>query len=75
MTGNRRQQVLVYVGAYTRSTSGGIYVYRMDASSGALTYASKATGLNNPSFLAIDPQERFQSELYGHYKTKFADRL
>lgn len=57
MTTSRNKEALVYVGA--RGTSEGIYVYRMDASSGALTYASKATGLNSPSFLAIDPRERY----------------
>jgi 6-phosphogluconolactonase len=53
-----KEEILVYVGTYTRGKSEGVYVYRMDPSSGALEFASKATGLNNPSFLAIDPQHR-----------------
>ncbi len=57
MARNRNEQALVYVAA--GGTSEGIYVYRMDPSSGSLTYASKATGLNSPSFLAIDPRERY----------------
>ena len=50
--------MLVYVGTYTRGGSEGVYVYRMDASTGGLEYVSKATGLDNPSFLAIDPRRR-----------------
>jgi len=54
-----KEEMLVYVGTYTRGRSEGIYVYRLDPSSGALEFASKATGLNNPSFLAIDPAQRY----------------
>ena len=52
-------QTLVYIGTYTRGESEGIYVYRMDPSSGALEFSSKATGIENPSFLDIDPSRRF----------------
>ena len=31
----------------------------MDPSSGSLKYLSKVTGVDNPSFLAIDPQQRY----------------
>jgi len=50
--------VLVYVGTYTGKGSEGVYVYRLDSSTGALTYVSKTAGLENPSFLAIDPRGR-----------------
>ncbi len=50
--------MLVYVGTYTGGASEGIYVYRMDPASGALELASAATGVDNPSFLAIDPHHR-----------------
>jgi len=62
------EEVLVYIATYTRGVmvatytrckSEGIYVYRMDPSSGTLEFSSKATGVNNPSFLAIDPQQRY----------------
>jgi 6-phosphogluconolactonase len=57
-------QVFVYVGTYTepirfgtgrilQGKGEGIYVYRMDQSSGALELAGKATGIVNPSYLAI----------------------
>ena len=62
--------LLVYVGTYTetiRFGSGkilngkgkGIYVYKMDPSSGAMELSSKATGVTNPSYLAFDPKQRF----------------
>ena len=46
---------LVYVGTYTRRDSEGIYVYSMDGKTGELTYSSRATGLEDPSFLTVDP--------------------
>ncbi len=57
-------QVFVYVGTYTepirfgtgkilQGKGEGIYVYRMDQSSGALEMVGKATGIVNPSYLAI----------------------
>ena len=52
-------QVLVYIGTYTRRGSEGIYVYGFDPTSGALEYVSKATGIVNPSFLAIESQRRY----------------
>ena len=47
--------MLVYVGTYTRTESEGIYVYRMDEATGELSYLSHATGIENPTFLAIHP--------------------
>jgi 6-phosphogluconolactonase len=45
----------VYVGAYTRDKSEGIRVYRMDAETGRMEFASIAPGIRNPSFLALHP--------------------
>ncbi len=50
--------LLVYVGTYTGKGSEGVYVYRLDSSTGALTPVGKTAGLTNPSFLAIDPRGR-----------------
>jgi 6-phosphogluconolactonase len=50
--------VLVYVGTYTGKGSEGVYVYHLDSSTGGLKFVSKAAGLANPSFLAIDPKGR-----------------
>jgi len=52
------RDMLVYVGTYTGKGSEGVYVYRLDSSTGALTPIGKTTGLENPSFLAIDPKGR-----------------
>ena len=56
--GGRPKQVLVYVGTYTTGKSEGIYLYRMDLSSGELKHVATTPGVANPSFLALDPQGR-----------------
>ncbi|MGH2355315.1 MAG: lactonase family protein [Chloroflexota bacterium] len=49
--------VHVYVGTYTTNNRAeGLYVYRMDVATGALTHAHTVTGVDNPSFLALHPQ-------------------
>jgi len=56
---------LVFVGTYTEpeaSQSDGIYVYRMDPSSGELTLEAEVKGVLNPSYLEIHPQQGF---IYG----------
>ncbi len=53
---------LLFIGTYTDhegSQSRGIYVYRMDASSGELTFEWEARGIINPSFLDLHPQRNF----------------
>ncbi len=54
----RDEEMLVYVGTYTGGASEGIHIYRMNSASGALELAGKVTGVDNPSFLAVDPQHR-----------------
>jgi len=55
----KNEEILVYIGTYTGGKSEGIYVYRMNPSSGALEFSSKATGVDNPSFLDIHPQKNY----------------
>lgn len=51
--------MFVYVGTYTGpGKAEGIYVYRMDPATGALSHAHTVTGVENPSFLTLDAQER-----------------
>ncbi len=54
---------MVYVGTYTHTgstyRSEGIYVYRMDAATGILTFVGAVAGIINPSFLAISADCRF----------------
>jgi len=57
---NDNQDRLVYVGTYThKGASEGIYIYRLDMATGALTPVGVAGGVQNPSFLALDPQRRY----------------
>lgn len=65
MTNQQTLEMVVYVGTYTQKLphvngqADGIYVYRLDLSSGALSYQSEVSGLVNPAFLAIDPTGRY----------------
>jgi len=62
--------VLVFVGTYTepivfgtgkvlQGKGEGIYVFRLDETSGALEFVSKTTGIANPSYLAFDASQSF----------------
>lgn len=49
------QERYLFVGTYTDKGSEGIYVYRFNEQTGALTPASVKGGIQNPSFLALSP--------------------
>jgi len=57
--------MFVYVGTYTRKEQyvdgkgEGIYGYRMEPASGALTYVTTFTDTINPSFIAVHPSGRY----------------
>jgi 6-phosphogluconolactonase len=54
------EQYLVYVGTYTtKQSSKGIYAYRFDATKGQLTPIGLAAESQDPSFLAVDPGEKY----------------
>jgi len=53
------KSIFVYVGTYTHKGSEGIYIYRMNPESADLEPVGKAVNINNPSFLAIDPKQRY----------------
>ena len=59
MNEQNSKEIRVYIGTYTHGDSEGIYVYRLNLSSGALEFESKATGVESPSFLALHPEHRF----------------
>src|SRR5262245_23197688 len=59
MSKQKSNEVLLYVGTYTKGKSEGIYVYRMNLASGELKKAATVKGVSDPSFLAIDPKRRF----------------
>lgn len=53
--------LLVYVGTYTEAPQGqaeGVYVCRVEPQSGALTILHTASGVANPSYLALGPDGR-----------------
>ena len=55
---SQNRELTLYVGTYTSGKSEGIYVYRMDRATGALTRFSSTMSVN-PSFLTIDNSKRF----------------
>ena len=57
-----RNSVIVFIGTYTEhegSQSKGIYVYRMNLSTGELIFEWEVKGVLNPSFLAVHPTKNF----------------
>jgi 6-phosphogluconolactonase len=55
----RGGELLVYVGTYTSGKSEGIYLYRLNLSSGELKHVATTKGVVDPSFLGIAPSRRF----------------
>ena len=50
---------LAYIGTYTQKNSKGIYVFRLNSSTGKLTPLGLAAETTSPSYLAIHPNHRF----------------
>lgn len=68
----RPRELFVYVGTYTSGKSEGIYLYRFDLSSGALSHVATTKGVVNPSYLTLDSRRRY---LYAVNEVEeFADR-
>jgi 6-phosphogluconolactonase len=61
-TPSPNNELLVYIGTYTGAKSKGIYVSRLDVSTGKLAAPELAAETASPSFLAVHPSRRF---LYG----------
>ena len=59
MNGLTGVPLLVLVGTYTGTGSQGIYAMRMDPATGALELLGVTEGIENPSFLAIDPTHKY----------------
>ncbi|MEM2887885.1 MAG: lactonase family protein [Candidatus Bathyarchaeia archaeon] len=53
------EKVLVFVGTYTFKNSVGIYTFELDSATGGLNLVNRTFGVKNPSFLAIDPKQKF----------------
>ncbi|HEY1025672.1 MAG TPA: lactonase family protein, partial [Sphingobacteriaceae bacterium] len=52
------QKFRLLIGTYTTGKSEGIYVYDFETSSGSFEYLSKATGVENPSYLAVSADNK-----------------
>ena len=55
----RSGELLLYVGTYTSGKSEGIYLYRLNLSSGELNHVTTTKGVKDPSYLALSPNRRF----------------
>jgi 6-phosphogluconolactonase len=53
-----QQPIIMYVGSYT-ARGAGIYRYSVNPENGRLTLLNTVGDLQNPSFLAMDPQQRY----------------
>jgi len=53
------REYLVYIGTYTTGESEGIYIYRLDMSTGALRFSDVVSDIDNPSFLDLHPSGRY----------------
>lgn len=61
-TAGKADEWIMYVGTYTRAPSKGIYAYRFQGATGEVTSlgtAGLAAETENPSFLAVHPNQRF----------------
>ena len=58
-TNGEEGKVDVFIGTYTRGDSKGIYVSQLDLKTGALSDPTLAAEIENPSFLAFSPDEKF----------------
>ena len=54
-----QRSLLFYVGTYTSGKSEGIYLYRLNLSSGELKHVATTNGVKDPSFLTIAPSRRY----------------
>jgi 6-phosphogluconolactonase len=59
LAGNALSRQDFYVGNYGMGQDGGIYFYRLNTLTGEMILQEETKGIDNPSFLAIDPANRF----------------
>ena len=52
-------ELLVYVGTYTSGKSEGIYLYRLNLTSGELQHVATTKGVKDPSYLALARSRRY----------------
>jgi 6-phosphogluconolactonase len=54
-----RGKLMVYIGTYTAAKSKGIYIFRMDPTTGDLTAVGVSPEVANPSFVTIHPNRHY----------------
>src|SRR5215471_20157660 len=52
-------ELLLYIGTYTTGKSEGIYLYRLNLTTGELKLAGTTSHVINPSFLSLSPDKRY----------------
>ncbi|WP_018750803.1 lactonase family protein [Paenibacillus sanguinis] len=57
MSASSNQRLLLFVGSYAETTDPGVYVYEMNPADGSLKLLDQASGLKNPTFLAVAPEQ------------------
>jgi len=55
----RPGELLVYVGTYTSGKSEGIYLYKLNLSSGELSHVATTRDVKDPSYLTLAPSRRY----------------
>ena len=55
----RPGELLVYVGTYTSGKSEGIYLYKLNLSSGELSHVATTRDVKDPSYLSLAPNRRY----------------
>ncbi len=53
------EEPIVFISAFTSGDAGAIHAYRFDAEKGQLKLLQRTTGIENPFFLAISPNQKF----------------
>jgi 6-phosphogluconolactonase len=58
LAAQRSSESYVYIGTYSSADRPGIFVYKMNPATGELASVGSASGVDSPSFLAIEPRHR-----------------
>lgn len=59
ITKGNNHELYLLVGTYANAQDNGIYIYRFDTKNGISKQVSKTSGIANPSYLTVSPNERF----------------
>jgi 6-phosphogluconolactonase (cycloisomerase 2 family) len=51
------KEMYLFVGTYAKESDDGIFLYRFNMEDGSSTFVNKVSGIENPSYLALDKEE------------------